>query len=233
MPDKLSQDYEFSFDGKFEELNISTKDGKTLNGILFKAQNPKGLVFYLHGNSGSLKLMEVLATPFIDLNYDVFIFDYRGFGKSEGKITSQKQFYLDNQLVYNRLLEDYDEEKVIILGLSIGSGPSAKLALENNPLSLILFAPYYNLTDLLRHTYPGLPGVLLKYKFKTNKFIQLCNMPIYLFHGDNDNTIYYGSSVKLKEIAKDTDRLITLKGQDHNPLEWDSAYIKELEIILH
>ena len=54
-PQKLEKDYVFSFDQPFEELNIQTTDGKLLNALLFKADSSKGVIFYLHGNAGSLR----------------------------------------------------------------------------------------------------------------------------------------------------------------------------------
>src|SRR5580693_10616872 len=81
FPQKLEKNYKFRFSQKFEEINIRTKDNKFLNGILFKADSSKGLIFYLHGNAGSLSSWGEVAKTYTDLNYDVFMLDYRGFGK--------------------------------------------------------------------------------------------------------------------------------------------------------
>src|SRR4051812_47900948 len=128
IPEKLAKDYHFRFNQKFEELNIKTDDHTSLNGLLFKADSSKGLIFYLHGNAGSLATWGNVAKTYTDLNYDVFILDYRGYGKSEGTITSQAQIYSDVQAVYDTLKSTYDEHKIIVLGYSIGTGPAAELA---------------------------------------------------------------------------------------------------------
>ena len=91
FPENLDKDFKFSFDQKFEEINFKTQDNHLLNGILFMSDSSKGLIFYLHGNAGSLNTWGEVAQTYTDLNYDVFMLDYRGFGKSEGKINSQKQ----------------------------------------------------------------------------------------------------------------------------------------------
>jgi len=232
FPQKLAKDYKFNFNGNFEELNITTRDSVVLNGLLFKSKKPKGLIFYLHGNGGSLAGWGSVANAYTDLNYDVFIIDYRGYGKSGGEINGQEQVFSDIQMVYNKLLEKYDESNIIVLGYSIGSGIAAKIASVNNPKALILQAPYYSLVDLMKHYYPVIPTFILKYKFETNKYVEQCNMPIYIFHGLQDNVIYYASSVKLKERIKPTDTLITLQEQGHNGISDNPEYLMELSKIL-
>jgi uncharacterized protein len=74
-----------------------------LNGLLFKADSSKGVIFYLHGNAGNIGSWGNVATTYTKLNYDVFIIDYRGYGKSEGKINGQEQLFNDNEAAYNAL----------------------------------------------------------------------------------------------------------------------------------
>jgi pimeloyl-ACP methyl ester carboxylesterase len=232
FPQKLEKGYKFNFDQKFEEINIKTKDKKLLNGILFKADSSRGLIFYLHGNAGSLNSWGGVAKTYTDLNYDVFILDYRGYGKSEGSIEGQGQLFQDIQTVYDELKHKYSEDKIIVLGYSIGTGLAAKVASVNNPRLLILQAPYYSLTDMMRHTYPIIPTFVLKYKLETDTYIRDCKMPIVIFHGDQDEVIYYGSSLKLKEAFKREDTLITLIGQGHNEMTENQDYKIEIKKIL-
>jgi uncharacterized protein len=233
FPDKLRKDYQFSFTEKFEELNIRMKDGKHLNALLFTSDNSKGVIFYLHGNAGALNSWGHVAKTYTDLNHDLFVIDYRGYGKSEGAISSEKQLYEDLQVAYEEVKTRYTEDKIIVLGYSIGTGPAAKIAADNNPKLLILQAPYHSLTDMMKHYYPMLPTFILKYKFDTYKYVQECKMPVVIFHGDQDEVIYYESSVKLKKVMKETDRLITLKGQRHNGMTENPEYVRELSRVLH
>ena len=224
LPEKLDKNFEFTFNREFEEINVKTKDNTILNGLLFKADNSKGLIFYLHGNAGSVRTWGEVAKTYTDLNYNVYMLDYRGYGKSEGKITSEELLYQDLQTVYVELKSKYDESKIIVLGYSIGTGLAAKIASVNNPKLLILQAPYYSLTDLMKHTLPIIPTFILKYKFETNKFIPECKMPVIIFHGNRDEVIYYNSSVKLKGLMKKSDSLITLIGQRHNGMTENIEY---------
>ena len=232
FPQKLDKNYQFGFDQKFEEINVRTIDGITLNGLLFKADSSKGLIFYLHGNAGSLSSWGEVARTYTDLNYDVFILDYRGYGKSEGSISGQGQLFQDVQTVYDELTNKYNEDSIIVLGYSIGAGLASKIACTNNPKLLILQAPFYSLTDMMRHTFPIIPTFILKYKLKTNEFIKSCKMPIVIFHGNQDEVIYYGSSLKLKELFKEKDTLITLNGHGHNGMTDNRDYIIEIQKIL-
>ncbi|MBS1987361.1 alpha/beta fold hydrolase [Candidatus Dependentiae bacterium] len=232
FPQKLDKDYKFNFDQKFEEVNVKTTDNKFLNAILFKADSSKGVIFYLHGNAGSLSSWGDVAKTYTDLNYDVFMLDYRGYGKSEGAINGQTKFFQDIQIAYNQLKTKYPESKIIVLGYSIGTGLAAKTASTNNPKLLILQAPYYSLTDMMRHTYPIIPTFILKYKFETNEYIKDCKTPIVVFHGDQDEVIYYGSSLKLQKEFKKQDKLITLHGQGHNGMTGNPDYKMEIQKIL-
>ena len=89
FPQKLDKNYQFDFEENFEERYINTSDGIALHGLLFKANNSKGLIFYLHGNAGSLSTWGDVAKTYTNLNYDVFLWDYRGYGKSGGNISSE------------------------------------------------------------------------------------------------------------------------------------------------
>lgn len=230
-PDKLERSYQYSFDESYEEMMIKTSDDKLINALLFKADITKGLIFYLHGNAGSLESWGTVAKIYTDLNYDVFILDYRGFGKSEGSINSEKQLYEDNQIAYNLMKESYNEENIIVLGYSIGTGMAAKLASENNPKLLIMQAPFYSFKEMMSNQF-YFPTFILKYKFRTNEYLEQCECPIVIFHGDRDEIVNYKWSLKLKEEFKDKIQLITLHGEVHNGITDNIDYRMELENVL-
>lgn len=232
FPDKLDKNYKFSFNQPFEEVNIKAQGGKSLNGLLFKADSAKGLVFYLHGNAGSLDNWGEVANRYTELHYNVFILDYPGYGKSEGSIKSKTQLFDAIQTAYDEMKKRFPEGSIVVLGYSIGTGPAANLASTNHPKLLILQAPYYSLTDMMRHTYPIIPTFILKYRFQTNEYLKKCKMPVVIFHGNQDEVIYYGSSLKLKEEMKTSDTLITLKEQGHNGMTDNPDYIAAIRTFL-
>jgi alpha-beta hydrolase superfamily lysophospholipase len=224
FPQKLPKNYVFLFHQKFEEQNIEVSPGVSLNSLLFKVDSPRGVIFYLHGNAGALNSWGEVAGFYNHLGYDLLMIDYRGYGKSDGQISNQAQLFSDIQTAYDRLKEKYAENKIIVLGYSIGTGMAAKIASQNNPGLLILQAPYYSLVDLVKHSYPFLPVFLLKYKFETNKYLGLCKTPVILFHGDKDEVIYFQSSVRLSKLLKPNDQFISLPGQGHNGMSNNPYY---------
>ena len=233
LPTKLEKNYTFLFENEFEEVYLETADKINLHSLYFKTQNPKGVIYYLHGNSGDLSGWGDVTGVYLDLGYDVFILDYRGFGKSEGKINSEKQFYDDVQLGYNYLKNKFKEDQIIVIGYSIGTGSASYLASKNSPKFLILQAPYYNLSEIGKNRMPFVPSFLLKYKFENNKNIQDIKCPVYIFHGDADRTIFYEDAVKLRDHLKSTDKYITLKGQGHNGVNENLEFISKLKEILN
>jgi len=233
FPQKLDKDYQFSFPPPFEEVYFSAKDEKKLHGLLFKSDSTKGLIFYLHGNAGSAEAWGIVGETYTRLNYDLFLLDYRGYGKSEGTIESEEQLFQDVQSAYDEMKKNYSEDKIIVLGYSIGTGPASKLASTNHAKMLILQAPYYSLTDVMQHAFPIVPPFLLKYKLDSYKYIPACKMPIVLFHGNLDEVIPYSQSIKLKPLLKGSDSLFILNGIGHNGMTFDGEYVAILERVLN
>jgi len=84
----------------------------------------------------------------------------------------------------------------------------------------------------MKHSFSIIPAFILKYKFNNNINLANCSMPIVIFHGDKDEIIYYGSSLKLKTLFKATDTLITLQNQGHNGMSDNPYYRTVLQQVL-
>lgn len=229
---KLPRDYNFEFEGDFEEIVIPSSDNIKLHGILFKVKESKGLLFYLHGNSGGLDTWGDIANIYNNLGYNIFILDYRGFGKSEGVIENEGHVYQDVLLAYQKMLSRYQEDKITVIGYSIGTGPAVYLSSMSNPRCLILQSPYCNFLEYSDSRVPFVPDFLKKFKFETNKFITKVKAPIYIFHGDLDRIIPISNSERLSKILKPTDHFFTLKDQGHIGMNENVEYISELSRIL-
>jgi pimeloyl-ACP methyl ester carboxylesterase len=231
-PEKLSDKHKFVFDTLFEEINYETSDGNTINALLFKAEESKGIIYYHHGNAGNLESWGARAIDFTSRGYDVLMYDYRGFGKSSGSIKNEKMLYNDALMIYKKVLYDYKERDVVLYGISLGSGIAAELAHYNHPSKLILETPYNNFYDVAKFHYPYLPNsILLHYQFKTDKFLPNIENPVYLFHGTEDETVPYEMSVKLEKLS-DNITLFTIQDGSHNNLNTFHDYHQRLSEIL-
>ncbi len=232
-PEKLPADFQFYYENQeTEEYNVETRDGAVINGLRFKAREPKGVVFYLKGNSKSIKGWGKFAVDFTRHGYDVLMVDYRGFGKSTGRRT-QKAIKRDLQIVYDKIREKVDEKYIILYGRSLGSGFAAKLASMNNPRMLILDAPYYSLRHVAKKYIPFMPlSLLIKFPMPTYKWLKYVQCPIHIIHGTDDHLIPYKSSLKLSKIKPKQTILYTVIGGGHKNLNTFESYHKMLEDII-
>jgi len=231
FPSKLPKDYTFQFPQKFEEINLKTKDNFELNGVLFKAKNSKGVVLFLHGNGGSIETWGLGADFYLENNYDIFYLDYRGYGKSEGSIKSEKQMIGDGQLAYDFLKKHYQENHIILSGTSMGTGIATQLAQRNNPKTLLLNAPYFSLESLIIETVKVIPYFIIRYKFKTYQYLQDVSCPIFIFHGKEDKTIPCQHSEKLKKVKPEA-KLYIIENFGHNDLMSSIKFQEEMKKIL-
>ena len=234
-PEKLPEDFQFYYDNQeTKEYNLTTRDGATINGLrFFPKGESKGIVLYLKGNSKSIKGWGKFAVDFTRHGYNVLMVDYRGFGKSTGR-RSQKNIKRDMQVVYNKILEQTTEDRIILYGRSLGSGFAAKLASTNSPKMLVLDAPYYSLTKVTARYMPFMPlSVLIKYPLPTYKWLKYVQCPIHIIHGTNDKLIPYKSSLKLSKINPKLTKLHSVIGGGHKNLNNFESYHKMLDDILN
>lgn len=231
-PDKLPASYKFSFSIPFEELTIFAEDGAQLHGLLFKADSSKGLVVYLHGNRGALDRWGNRAGLFVNNKFDTFILDYRGYGKSTGVISSEKQFYNDVTAAYEKISAEYRDKPKVIVGYSLGTGAASYIAQKYQPDLLILLAPYFNIPDLSSELYPFLPKALAKYDFANNRHLSEYASKVIIFHGDSDHLIDVNASKRLSNFFTDDDTLIVLQNQGHGRISRNNIYRREIKRIL-
>jgi len=231
-PTKLLDDHHFAFEIPFEEVQIRMNDGIELHGILFPVAESKGLIFYLHGNAGSVEEWGRIAPQYADLPYDLFILDYRGFGKSGGKIESEVQFFSDVQSVYRHFIEWYGEDKMIVIGYSIGTAPATMLGAFFNPSKIVLKAPFFNLLDIKNRYYPFIPNFALRYAFENNEHLKNTRSQVIIYHGGSDELIPYESSELLKPLLKSGDHYILLADQSHNGMNRNLDYHQSLRELL-
>jgi alpha-beta hydrolase superfamily lysophospholipase len=128
--------------------------GARLSALHLRLPDPKGVVFFLHGNGGSLASWFVNPEYYRRMNFDLFMIDYRGFGKSTGEIQSEEQMRADVRAAWASIAGRYAQRKVVVYGRSLGSGLAAGLAAELSatrpPDLTVLVSPYRSLCSFWR-----------------------------------------------------------------------------------
>lgn len=233
-PERLPKWFAYQYPFPFNEVNFEMEDGGTVNALHFRVPNSKGVVFYIKGNSRSIKGWGKFAKDFVGKGYDFFILDFRGFGKSRGRRT-EEILYADLQQVYKWLENEYgSEERIVLYGRSLGSGLAARIASWNHPRLLILDCPYYSfLYHISRYGFWMPLRFLLRYQIRTDRFIRKVTCPVYILHGRRDRLIPFRQGEMLHQIDPSRIHLYPIEGAGHNNLPQFPEYHDLLYDILH
>ncbi len=200
--------------GDYPETWIKLPDGNRLHALHLK-KSGQGVVMYLHGNVGDNGRSLYHTKALRELEYDLFLVDYRGFGKSEGTLASEANMTEDFQAAYDYLKQFYAEDKIILAGYSLGSGPVSYLAAHNTPRSVVLVAPYTSLTDMKNEFFWMFPDFLLRYEMNNRRHLAQSTAPVYILHGNEDELIPLEMGKELSAIDPDRIRLVELDGTSH------------------
>jgi uncharacterized protein len=223
----LPADYRFQFDQPFEEVWIPVQ-GATLHALHFKQLNPRGVVFFLHGNAGNLVTWTTGVDFYRRVNYDLFIIDYRGYGKSTGHVESEAQLHADARAAYDAMAALYRDKPIVIYGRSLGTALAASLARDVNPRLLILVSAFTSLAAAAAEAYPWAPAWILKYPMRIDAVIGEVKSPILLIHGSDDTLIPLAHSERLKALARSPAELLVVPGAGHNDIHKFPVYLDGL-----
>ena len=213
----LHRDHRFSHDAK--ELSILSGDSIRLNALLFKSpDSTRGLILYFHGNRHSIERWGRYASELTSLGYDVLVFDYRGYGKSNGHPTEQG-LYQDAEAVYAYARNKYPELPLVYYGRSLGTGVATYLAAKYPPQKLVLETPFDELKNVVPSYFRFMLHLIpLRHAFRNNERLPKINSPILILHGTNDHVVPLASALGLKPLLKPTDVFQIIPGGRHNNL---------------
>lgn len=230
-PTPLPPDYRFAdhyaADQVFEELRIPV-EGAELDALLFRQPASRGLVFYLHGNAGNLATWTTNTDFYRQLGYDLFMLDYRGFGRSSGQIGSEAELHADVRAAWERIAPAYAGKPIVIVGRSLGSGLATRLAADVHPDLLVLISPYASLRQLAAERFPLVPTILLKYPLESDARIGSVKSPVLILHGDQDEVIPLTHARRLAALAGQQARLRVVEGAHHSDIQGFAAYQESL-----
>lgn len=217
----------------FEDLTLTTADGVKINGWFVPHPEAQTTILWLHGNGGNMShRVGRIDRSHHMLKANVLIIDYRGYGRSGGRV-SEKGTYLDAVAAYDYLLtrNDVDPARIIPFGASLGAAVAVELALQRKVQGLVLEAPFTSIREMARVALPWLPvGGLIMTRYDNLSKIGRLEIPILILHGDRDETIPFSQGRKLFEAARGPKTFYAIPGADHNNTEavGGEAYFKAI-----
>lgn len=221
-PHTLPADWVFDKGADVHERWIEVPGGR-LNALHLKLPAPDGVVYFLHGNGGSLEGWFVNLEPYRRANLDLFMIDYRGYGKSPCCITSEAQLHADVRAAWQAIAPAYAGKTRVFYGRSLGTGLAAVLAAEVQPELTILGSPYLSMKALADEHYPWVPRAVLRYPLDTGSALLRVNTPVLMLHGTEDRLIDVSHARRLKALRPQT-TLVEIAGAAHNDVSRFPAY---------
>ena len=201
----------------YEDVTFTASDGVTLNGWFLPADKPRGVVLLCHGNAGNISHRLPLLSVLNLMDLSVFIFDYRGYGLSEGS-PNEEGTYLDAEAAWNYLVDarKISPEKIILMGRSMGGSIAAHLAGEHTPAVFILESAFTSVKDLAAEKVWFLPvRWLIRYDYGTADYLSGIKCPILVIHSGEDEIIPVHHGQKLYELAPQLKQWLEISGS-HN-----------------
>ena len=201
----------------YEDVYLTTEDGVQLHGWYIPSPQAKNTLLFFHGNAGNISHRADSVAIFHRLGLNVFIFDYRGYGHSQGK-PSEKGLYLDAAAAWRYLSENrkLDHRAIIIFGRSLGAAPAAELAVKVKPRGLILESSFSSAKAMADRVLPLISNlVYLRYRFDTEALMPKVSCPVLVLHSPDDEIIPYTLGRRVYAAAREPKQFVDLKG-DHN-----------------
>lgn len=210
------------FPGRLEDCTFRTEDGVALHGWFAHAAvsdtRPRRTLLFLHGNAGNITHRQTNIAHLIQRGLNVFIFDYRGYGKSEGT-PSEQGLYADAAAAYEYLLrrQDVQPEHIVFFGRSLGGAVAVELATRNPCEKLILESTFTSIKDMARDLFGPLPAhVILRSQFDSFTKIRTIHVPLLVIHGNQDRIVPFEQGKRLFSAANAPKCFYEIHGADHN-----------------
>lgn len=202
---------------EFEDVYLQTSDGIQLHGWFIPGPGARKTVLFFHGNAGNISHRRESIEIFLRLNLNVFIIDYRGYGKSQGK-PNEKGTYADGDAAWDHLVNvrKIKPSDILIFGRSLGGAVATHLAARSRPAALIVESAFSSARDMASIVLPLLSYiVILRFNYDTAAIIKNVNCPVLVIHSKDDEIIPYRLGLKIYQSAKQPKSHLVLRG-GHN-----------------
>ncbi|MDE2180722.1 MAG: alpha/beta hydrolase [candidate division NC10 bacterium] len=237
FPDKRIEAMPRDWGLAYEDIYFTTQDGVTLNGWWIPGTGSPLTILWFHGNAGNIShRLENIKLRHDRLGTDIFIFDYREYGRSEGRVSEEGTYHDgDSAIQYLRSRGDVDPTKIVFLGESLGSAVAVEMAIRHGCAALILESPFLSMAEMAKASFPFLPiSSLLRTKYDTLSKIGQVKAPLLIAHGESDEIVPFRHGQRLFEVARAPKEFYGIKRARHNDLYLigGQAYLETLNRFL-
>ncbi len=206
-----------------EDVWVKSAGDERIHGWFVRAarQPAAATVLYCHGNGGNLTNVGWIAEELSRRGFDAVVFDYRGYGRSDGKLKDEWGLYADTEAVYDYLIRERGAklDRLVIYGQSLGSTAAIDLASRKRCAALIVESGLSSASEMGAIAFPWLPRwlhFLARNRFESARKIASVGCPVLITHGTKDEIIPVEQGRRLYESARDPKRLLIVEGGDHN-----------------
>ena len=208
-----------------EDMWFTTVTGERLHGWFFRTptQPAPATIIYFHGNGGNVSYADWVGINFARRGFDVLLFDYRGYGRSEGDISDERGLFEDADAAYAYMTRERGvaPERLVLYGQSLGTAAATDLAARKECGALILESGLSSASDMASVIMPWLPRFLhrlARNKLDSKGKLARVNRPVLVVHGDRDEVIPVAQGHALFEAAREPKQLLIINGAGHNNL---------------
>lgn len=222
---------------EFEDLFFTATDGVRLNGWFIPHREARATLVWFHGNAGNIgHRVENIKLLHDKVGVNIFIFDYRGYGRSEGRV-SEEGTYLDGEAALELVLKKFGVERrrTILFGRSLGAAVATEMANRFDSQGLILESPFVSIREMARVVFPFLPiGSLLKTRYDVREKIRKIKTPLLVLHGDRDEVVPFSQGKMVFAAAPEPKKFFAIAGAGHNDtyLTGGESYFQQLRIFI-
>jgi fermentation-respiration switch protein FrsA (DUF1100 family) len=220
-----------------ESVWFNSTDGTRLNGWFFESQTKPATatIIFFHGNGGNILNVGWLGQRFAKHGFNVLLFDYRGYGASEGEASRESDLYADGDAAVDFVIKQKGmrPEQIALYGQSLGTAVVADVASRGNFGAVVLESGFSSASSLATTALPWLPRFLHflgKNRFESARKVRRVTSPILIAHGDPDGTIPTAEGRLLFDSANEPKKLLIVPGAGH--VVFGSAgeqYLKQVE----
>ena len=200
----------------YEDVVVTTSDAVRVHGWFVPGPGERVVLFF-HGNAGNISHRLGSVQQFHDLGLSVFIVDYRGYGRSEGRPTEQGT-YRDAAAAWKYLTDErqFEPSQIVIFGRSLGGPIAAWLATQERPGALIVESAFASIVDIGRELYPFLPvRWLTRLKYPTRDYVAQAGCPVLVVHSRDDEIIPFHHGERVFAAATEPRHFLEIRG-GHN-----------------